>query len=465
MSLPSQSARGGGRSAAVSTRRRRQSPVRSALPFLIVAVLVVIVWFTMRPSGVRTDEPAAPPVAAEPDAPAPTEIAQGSRSQPRSQPEGSSTVPGSRLAGPGSSPPRSLPGAVEPPRDEVDRALASQSARPSQAQRPGDERRPGGGESGGLLTRALDESPARPQTGGRTPTQTQTQTQAQTPTRNQSQNAGQTQAQTPARGTSGAPDSRVRIQVDTARRLVAENDRVGARALLSRVLRDPGLTASEAGLLRDEISEINEQIVFGRVVEPGDPITEEYSVQSGDSLSRIASRRELATHWRLIQRVNGLSDPRRISVNQKLKLVRGPFHAVVHKGDYRMDVWHGPPSDPSRWVYIRSFDVGLGEDDGTPLGSFVISPNKLENPGWVNPRNARERYEPNDPKNPIGEFWLGMEGQGEYASVTGYGIHGTIDPDSIGRSASMGCIRLRDDDVALVYELLAERVSRVEVVP
>jgi lipoprotein-anchoring transpeptidase ErfK/SrfK len=116
-------------------------------------------------------------------------------------------------------------------------------------------------------------------------------------------------------------------------------------------------------------------------------------------------------------------------------------------------------------VYVRSFDVGLGEGDGTPVGSFVVSANKLENPGWVNPRDSRERYEPNDPRNPIGEFWLGLDGVGASEGVAGYGIHGTIDPGSIGENKSMGCVRLRDEDIAMVYELLAERVSRVEIVP
>lgn len=419
MSLPSQSARGGGRNAAVSTRRRRKSPFRSALPFLIVAVLVVIVWFAMRPTGPRTDEPGAPEVpavAGNEGGSGPVEIGQGG----------------------GTAPPRSLPGSQEPAPDEVDRALGQDSpvTRPPVAAT--DTGSAGTNPaSGGVLTRAL-ETPANP-----------TPVTIQTP-------------QTPS---GGDELSRVRLQIDTARRLAAENDRVGARALLSRVLREPRLSRAEANLLRDELSAINAQLVFGRVVEPGDPLVEEYKVAAGDSLSRIASRRELATHWKLIQRVNGLSDPTKIRLGQPLKLVRGPFHAIVDKSDFRMDIWHGPPSDPTRWIYIRSFDVGLGEEDGTPVGTFVISANKLENPGWVNPRNGQERYAPNDPKNPIGEFWLGLDGVGASQGVTGYGIHGTIDPSSVGKNMSMGCVRLRDEDIAVVYELLAEQVSVVDIVP
>lgn len=262
-----------------------------------------------------------------------------------------------------------------------------------------------------------------------------------------------------------AGTDRVRLQLDTAQRMVNQNDRVAARRLLSQTLSAPNLSARDSQRLRDELTKINNVLLFGPVVAPNDPICEEYTIQSGDSLSRIASKRELATHWKLIQRVNQISNPSRIRLGQSLKLVHGPFHAVIYKRDHRMDIYHGSPNNPANWLYIRSFNVGLGADNGTPIGTFTVSTNKLENPGWVNPRNARESYTPDDPANPIGEFWLGLDGVGQYANLTGYGIHGTIDPSSIGGDQSMGCIRLANGDIDLVYELLAERVSVVEIRP
>ncbi len=423
MSLPSQSSRVGMRGGAVSTRRRRKGPFRSMLPAIVLLAVVAIAWFILRPTG-------QPGGDADRLAQNGTEL-DTDTNDPIGRPEGTSGTP--------SSPPRALPGSADPEPDEVDRALEID---PERTTLTNTERPSGARTTGGVLDRAMDRAmdraasePGRPEA---------------SPRNNES-------------GSTGA--TRVRLQIDTARRLVAENDRVGARALLSRALRDMGADEDSARLVRDELGEINEQLVFGRLVEPGDPIVEEYRVVSGDSLSRISSRRELATHWKLIQRVNNLSDPTRIRLGQNLKLVRGPFHAVVDKSEFRMDIWHGPPGDPSRWVYIRSFDVGLGEFGGTPVGTFVVSANKLENPGWVNPRDSRERYEPDDPSNPIGEYWLGLRGVGESAGVSGYGIHGTIDPASVGRNMSMGCVRLRDADIAVVYELLAERISRVEIVP
>ncbi|MEL6328215.1 MAG: LysM peptidoglycan-binding domain-containing protein [Planctomycetota bacterium] len=245
---------------------------------------------------------------------------------------------------------------------------------------------------------------------------------------------------------------------------IAAGDVLGARALLNSGVMDSRLSEVDRGVVRRRLAALNDEVLFGPTIVAGDPMTESYKVRSGDSLSRIAARQDLDTHWKLIQRVNGLSDPTKIRVGQTLKLVRGPFHAVVRKSSYRLDLYFGPADSPSGWTYVRSFEVGLGELGSTPTGEFMVRENgKLENPAWVNPRDGREQYGRNDPNNPIGEHWIGVEGLGDSAVHTGYGLHGTIEPDSIGTQSSMGCVRLRDDDIALLYELLGEGASRVSI--
>jgi hypothetical protein len=201
------------------------------------------------------------------------------------------------------------------------------------------------------------------------------------------------------------------------------------------------------------------------LVAQGDPLVESYKVVSGDSLEKIRRKRELATDWRLIQRVNKIANPNSIRVGQSLKLVRGPFHAVVNKSAYRVDVFAGSPEDPANWLFIKGYRAGLGEGNSTPIGNYVIKKgSKLVNPPWVNPRTG-ERFDKDDPKNPIGEFWIGWQGMGDSQANTGYGFHGTIEPDSIGQQKSMGCVRLGSTDIAELYELLAEEVSVVRVMP
>jgi lipoprotein-anchoring transpeptidase ErfK/SrfK len=72
--------------------------------------------------------------------------------------------------------------------------------------------------------------------------------------------------------------------------------------------------------------------------------------------------------------------------------------------------------------------------------------------------------EADDPANPLGEFWIGLTGiDGHAVGKESYGIHGTIEPDSIGKQASMGCIRMGADDITMVFELLVEGKSTVIV--
>lgn len=295
---------------------------------------------------------------------------------------------------------------------------------------------------------------------------------AQEPTRPVS-----TDAPTPAIGDPSHPSpgsrpvdpavpTEVQALVSAGRRRLAENDPVGARQLLSRALIDPRTPETERASLRDELTKLSEELVFSPRVAKDDPFVLTHTVQAGDvGLEKIARSRGLTTHWRLIQRVNRLADPNRIRLHQSLKLVKGPFHAIVNKAAFRMDIYLGDPQRPQDWVFVRSFPVGLGEGGSTPIGDFVVKKgSKLENPYWTNPRTG-EQFSKDDPKNPIGERWIGLEGVGTAVSQTGYGIHGTIDPDSIGRQKSMGCVRLGAEDVELVYDLLGEGVSIVRVVP
>ena len=426
MSLPSQSSRSS-RSSAVQYRKSNNSPIRRFLPVVVVVGLALILWFALtRPSKATSDEAGLDQAS---------DLTNAVLDQPVVI-DNSSSNPAQTLS-------RALPGSGDRPdtNREVDQTIAKSSPSSSTTS-----------DTNGLQPIVRSSNP-----------DTSSLLDA---TRNQTnQPAQQPVASTPARTTPAAGSGRVGLQLDTAQRMVDQNDRVAARRLLSQTLHNTDPSSNDARRLREALTEINSVLVFGPVVASNDAMCEEYTIQSGDSLSRIASRRELTTHWKLIQRVNRIANPARIRLGQNLKLVRGPFHAIVYKGEHRMDVYHGPPNTPSEWLYIRSFDVGLGTDNGTPVGLFTISTNKLENPGWVNPRDASESYTPDDPRNPIGEFWLGLDGVGQYAGLSGYGLHGTIDQDSIGDNQSMGCVRLAKGDIDIVYELLAERVSVVEIKP
>lgn len=305
---------------------------------------------------------------------------------------------------------------------------------------------------------------------------------APVPQREPSPAASPTTAAPPPRQTTTAADrlpSDIAAIVAAAERARAENKLVEARTLLNRALLDPRTSEADRAALRQSIADLNATLVFSPTVVKGDPLTDTYTVRPGDSLAKITANLGLGVDWRLIQRINRISNPSRINVGQRLKIVRGPFHAVVDKSDFRIDLYAGEPisasaaAAPSRpngaepgWIYICSFRVGLGEHGTTPVGTFIVRPrSKLINPFWRNPRTGEE-FAADDPRNPIGEHWLGLEGLDEATrQYEGYGIHGTIEPESIGKEMSMGCVRLAAEDVALVYEMLEEGVSIVRIVP
>ncbi len=52
------------------------------------------------------------------------------------------------------------------------------------------------------------------------------------------------------------------------------------------------------------------------------------------------------------------------------------------------------------------------------------------------------------PANPLGERWIGFI-RGDGWTI---GIHGTPQPELLGRAVSKGCIRMRNDDVIRLYD-------------
>ena len=223
------------------------------------------------------------------------------------------------------------------------------------------------------------------------------------------------------------------------------------------------LDAPTADVVKARIRELNQTIVFTPTRRfADDPQQAAYTVQPGDNLVKIC--RDLSVPAAFIAKVNAVK-PERIRVGQNLKLIKGPVHAVVSKSRFTMDLYLGElPGKPGS-VYLTTYRVGLGESGSTPTGLWEVGrSSKAANPAWVNPR-TNEQFAADDPKNPLGERWIGLTGvAGEAVGAVSYGIHGTIEPETIGTNASMGCIRLKHEDIVAVYDMLSEGRSLVMVV-
>lgn len=240
--------------------------------------------------------------------------------------------------------------------------------------------------------------------------------------------------------------------VRSGEQAAARGDLIAARQTLSEAMRS-GLSGSQADAVRNQLVHIADETIFsGRIFE-NDPLVERYVIKPGDHMAKIA--RTTMVSPELLARINSIADVNRIRAGRALKLVKGPFRAVVDKETYTMDVY-------LQDVLVRSYRVGLGADDSTPRGQWRVG-TRLENPTYYHPRGG-EIITADDPRNPLGERWIGLIGiSGEALGQERYGIHGTIEPDSIGKSNSLGCIRMHNDDVEWVYDMLVEQRSTVEV--
>jgi lipoprotein-anchoring transpeptidase ErfK/SrfK len=242
---------------------------------------------------------------------------------------------------------------------------------------------------------------------------------------------------------------------------VDAGDLLGARRVLNTALVSGNLNDADQASAKALLSEISKTVVFSSKRFADDEFGGSYSVQSGESLQKIARQHDVT--WELLCRLNGLSDPRRLRAGATIKVLKGPMHAVVSKSKFTMDIYFGSPGGPDS-MYVTTFGVGLGRDDSTPTGKWMVEPQrKIKNPVYYSPR-GEGIIDADDPKNPLGEYWLGLTGiDGHAVGKMSYGIHGTIEPASIGKQASMGCIRMHNEDVAQVFELLVEGKSTVAV--
>ena len=92
---------------------------------------------------------------------------------------------------------------------------------------------------------------------------------------------------------------------------------------------------------------------------------------------------------------------------------------------------------------LKTYPIAVGKKSTpSPNGSFRIA-SRVVKPTWYQPGKAVGP----GPANPLGTRWMGL-------GFKGYGIHGTNMPNSIGHASSHGCIRMRNQDVEELFELV-----------
>ncbi len=109
-------------------------------------------------------------------------------------------------------------------------------------------------------------------------------------------------------------------------------------------------------------------------------------------------------------------------------------------------------------VPVRFFPVGLGMNGRTPEGTFEIE-EMMPRPDYWPAGGKRVPY--GQKGNPLGTRWMGFRDTPE---AQGFGIHGTDDPQSIGKDESQGCVRLRNEEVEQLFTWVSVG-TKVEIRP
>jgi lipoprotein-anchoring transpeptidase ErfK/SrfK len=137
-------------------------------------------------------------------------------------------------------------------------------------------------------------------------------------------------------------------------------------------------------------------------------------------------------------------------VDTKLNQVR------IYEANLRALVVADPeaPTRVANQSLVAVFPITPGKPQFIRYGKWKMQ-NAVELPVWrydqqlleTGKRSNNSLNIPGGPNNPVGVLWCGL-------SKPGIGMHGTSDPETIGRSQSAGCIRLANWDIVRIPGLL-----------
>lgn len=92
-------------------------------------------------------------------------------------------------------------------------------------------------------------------------------------------------------------------------------------------------------------------------------------------------------------------------------------------------------------------NVATGKtEELTPEGIFTITVKA------TNPYYRKKDILGGSPENPLGTRWIGFDAEETDGRI--YGIHGTNQPESIGKNVSNGCIRMQNEAIESLYDII-----------
>ena len=133
-------------------------------------------------------------------------------------------------------------------------------------------------------------------------------------------------------------------------------------------------------------------------------------------------------------------------------------YVVVDKSEGVLKVYRGEPNsdegEAGDGQLVAAFPVTMGSKQyPLPIGKWkattyaFLPPFKYQPELLNNPKTDKELTLPPGPNGPVGVAWLDL-------TKEHYGIHGTNEPQTIGRAESSGCIRMTNWDVLRLSRMM-----------
>ncbi|WP_372795794.1 L,D-transpeptidase family protein [Pontiella sp.] len=189
------------------------------------------------------------------------------------------------------------------------------------------------------------------------------------------------------------------------------------------------------------LGDVNIRLLKSSIPMPG---KERYSIQPGDYLQKIAKKYN--TTVALIKAMNGMQTDT-IRAGAALMVYNGNFNIRVSKSRNTLDLLAGDK-------LFKRYSVGTGQFGKTPAVEFEIV-DKIVEPTWTRFTDGA-KIEYGDPENVLGTRWMKIVSEA-HPEITGFGIHGTWEPNSIGKQSSAGCVRMLNKDVEELFDIVPRK--------
>ena len=141
-----------------------------------------------------------------------------------------------------------------------------------------------------------------------------------------------------------------------------------ALAALSVWYDDPSLGLEESQRLEDLLGQLAGTVVYSQQ----DLLLPPHVVAVGETLPLIAA--PLGVSWQLLGKINGIVEPQRLTAGEHVKVIRGPFDAVVSISRRRLSLQLGGN-------YAGSFPVVVGRQFQGRVGGSIPVVDVRRGPG------------------------------------------------------------------------------------